>query len=105
MDMVQVVVMDGCRVRAVGTKSTIEDADPELAIEWRKTAINQDEGYRAHRTAKDRWTLIKLVSRISVSAKNKQLSDGSWITDQDAHVVNFSINKLYLYGILKYRII
>lgn len=82
----QVVVMDGCRVRAVGTKSTIEDADPELAIEWRKAAINQNEGYRVHRTAKDRWTLIKLVSRISASARNRQLSDGSWITDQDAHV-------------------
>ncbi|CAD1468666.1 unnamed protein product, partial [Heterotrigona itama] len=84
MDMVQVVVMDGCRVRAVGTKSTIEDADPELAIEWRKTAINQDEEYRAHRTAKDRWALIKLASRIS--ARNKQPSDESWITDQDVHV-------------------
>ena len=88
--------MDGCRVRAVGTQSTIEDADPELAIEWKKTAINQDEEYRAHRTAKDRWTLIKLVSRISVGARNKQPSDESWITDQDVHVVSFSMNS-YIY--------
>ncbi|XP_060812927.1 ATP-binding cassette sub-family C member Sur isoform X1 [Bombus pascuorum] len=82
----QVVVMDGCRIRVVGTKSAIEDADPELAIEWRKTATNKDEGYRADRTAKDKWALMKLVSRIGVSATNKRLGDGSWTTDQDAHV-------------------
>ncbi|XP_043605687.1 ATP-binding cassette sub-family C member Sur isoform X3 [Bombus pyrosoma] len=82
----QVVVMDGCRIRVVGTKSAIEDADPELAIEWRKTATNKNERYRADRTAKDKWALMKLVSRIGVSATNKRLGDGSWTTDQDAHV-------------------
>ncbi|XP_017788164.1 PREDICTED: ATP-binding cassette sub-family C member Sur [Habropoda laboriosa] len=82
----QVVVMDGSRVRAVGTKSAIEDSDPVLALEWRKTARRKDEGPRAHRTAKDRWSLIRLVSRIGINVKKKQPDDGSWITDQDAHV-------------------
>lgn len=79
--------MDGCRIRAVGTKSAIEDSDPELATEWRKTETRGNEG-RAHRTAKDRWSLIKLVSRIGINAKNKRPSDGSWVTDHDAHVVD-----------------
>ncbi|XP_017767068.1 PREDICTED: ATP-binding cassette sub-family C member Sur [Eufriesea mexicana] len=81
----QVIVMDGCRIRAVGTKSAIEDSDPELANEWKKTETRGNEG-RAHRTAKDRWSLIKLVSRIGINAKNKRPSDGSWVTDRDAHV-------------------
>ncbi|XP_076160818.1 sulfonylurea receptor isoform X2 [Ptiloglossa arizonensis] len=82
----QVIVMDSCRVRAVGTKSFIEDSDPELAIEWRKAATRQPDGRRVRRTAKDRWSLIRLVSRIGINLKNKQASDGSWVTDQEAHV-------------------
>lgn len=87
MGTIKVVVMDGCRIRTIGTKSAIEDFDPELAIEWRKMETTEEDGYhRVYRTAKDRWSLIKLVSRIGNNAKNK-LRDKSWITDQDAHVV------------------
>ncbi|CAK9810065.1 ATP-binding cassette sub-family C member 9 [Anthophora plagiata] len=82
----QVVVMDGSRVRAVGTKSAIEESDAELALEWKKTETRKDEGARAHRTAKDRWSLIRLISRIGINAKKKQPEDGSWIIDQDAHM-------------------
>ncbi|KZC13248.1 ATP-binding cassette sub-family C member Sur [Dufourea novaeangliae] len=83
----QVIVMHGCRVRAVGTKSTIEDSDPELAAEWRTAAARGNNlSCRVHRTAKDRWSLIRLVSRIGINLRNKQASDGSWITDQEAHV-------------------
>lgn len=88
---IKVVVMDGCRIRTIGTKSAIEDFDPELAIEWRKMETKEEDGYRrVYRTAKDRWSLIKLVSRIGNNAKNK-LRDKSWITDQNAHVV-YTIN-------------
>lgn len=80
--------MDAGRVRAVGTKSSIEDSDPELANEWRNSIIRKNDGHRVHRTAKDRWSLIRLVSRIGINVKNRQ--SGSWITDQDAHVVNGS---------------
>ncbi|XP_076755199.1 sulfonylurea receptor isoform X2 [Xylocopa sonorina] len=82
----QVIVMDGCRIRAMGTKSAIEDSDPELAIEWRKSTTRQEKGQYVHRTAKDRWSLIRLVSRIGTNVKKKLPEDGSWITDQDAHV-------------------
>ncbi|XP_076544094.1 sulfonylurea receptor [Osmia lignaria lignaria] len=80
----QIIVMDGGRIRAVGTKSSIEDSDPELANEWRNITTRKNDGHRVYRTAKDRWSLIRLVSRISINVKNKQ--SGSWITDQDAHV-------------------
>ncbi|CAL7947692.1 unnamed protein product [Xylocopa violacea] len=82
----QVIVMDGCRIRAMGTKSAIEDSDPELAMEWRKTTTRQDKRQHIYKTAKDRWSLIRLVSRIGTNVKKKLPEDGSWITDQDAHV-------------------
>lgn len=92
MGTIKVVVMDGCRIRTIGTKSAIEDFDPELAIEWRKTETKEEDGYRVHRTTKNRWSLIKLISRIGNNAKNKS-GNKSWITDQDAHVVH-TINNL-----------
>ncbi|XP_076279079.1 sulfonylurea receptor [Lasioglossum baleicum] len=82
----QVIAMDDCRVRATGTKSAIEESDPDLATEWRKAATRQQDGQRAHRIAKERWSLLRLVSRIGINVKNKKTSDGSWITEQDAHV-------------------
>lgn len=80
--------MDGCRVRAVGTKSSIEDADPELATEWRIAASRQQDDDESQKTARDRWSLIRLVSRIGFNARDRNTSDGSWSVDRDAHVVN-----------------
>lgn len=94
---VKVIVMDDCRIRAVGTKSSIEDMDPELAGEWRIAALRRENNNRSQRTAKDRWSLIRLVSRIGINVRNRQASDGSWITDRDAHVV---ITTTYINNIL-----
>ncbi|RLU19415.1 hypothetical protein DMN91_007972 [Ooceraea biroi] len=63
----QVIVMDACRVRAVGMKSSIEDMDPELAAEWRTAATRRENENRYQKTAKDRWSLIRLVSRIGIN--------------------------------------
>ena len=80
--------MDSCRVRAQGTKSSIEDSDPILAEDWREAAKRRNiVTPEVHRTAKDRWSLIRLVSRIGISVKHRNLSDGSWSTDREAHVV------------------
>lgn len=79
--------MDNCRVRAVGTKSNIEDMDPELAAEWRIADSRQENENRFQKTAKDRWSLIRLVSRIGIGITKRHASDGSWIIDRDAHVV------------------
>ena len=80
--------MESCRVRAIGTKSSIEKSDPKLAAEWREAAKRKVEDHQVQKTAKDRWSLIRLISRISVSIRQKNTTDGSWITDQDAHVVD-----------------
>lgn len=79
--------MESCRVRAIGTKSSIEKSFPDLATEWREAAKRKIEDHRVQKTAKDRWSLIRLISRISISIRQKNTTDGSWITDQDAHVV------------------
>lgn len=80
--------MDSCRVRAVGTKSSIEDMDPELAAEWRIADSRRENENRFQKTAKDRWSLIRLVSRIGIGITKRHASDGSWIIDRDIHVVN-----------------
>ncbi|XP_067206473.1 ATP-binding cassette sub-family C member Sur isoform X2 [Linepithema humile] len=82
----QVIVMEDCRVRAVGTKSSIEDMDPELAEEWRIAYSRRENENHSQRTAKDRWSLIRLVSKIGINVKNRHASDGSWIFDRDSHV-------------------
>ncbi|XP_025268777.1 ATP-binding cassette sub-family C member Sur isoform X2 [Camponotus floridanus] len=82
----QIIVMDSCRVRAVGTKSGIEDMDPELAAEWRIADSRRENENRFQKTAKDRWSLIRLVSRIGIGITKRHASDGSWIIDRDIHV-------------------
>lgn len=86
--------MDGCRVRAVGTKSSIEDMDSELAAEWRIVDSEREDEDHFQKTAKDRWSLIKLVYRIRMN-KTRRNVDGSWITDRDAYVVNDRRNRIY----------
>ncbi|XP_012273062.1 ATP-binding cassette sub-family C member Sur [Orussus abietinus] len=82
----QVVAMEGCRVRAVGSRTSIEEEDSKLAEEWQEAVKRQDDRHQPPRTAKDRWSLIRLVSRIGIAVRQRHASDGSWITDQDAHV-------------------
>ncbi|XP_011881729.1 PREDICTED: ATP-binding cassette sub-family C member Sur [Vollenhovia emeryi] len=77
----QIIVMDGCRVRAVGTKSSIENTDSGLAAEWRIADSRREDENRFHKTAKDRWSLIKLVYRIGMNKTRRHVSDGSWISD------------------------
>lgn len=78
--------MDGCRVRAVGTKSSIEDIDSGLAAEWRIMDSRREDENHFQKTVKDRWSLIKLVYRLNKTRRH--VSDGSWVTNRDAYVVN-----------------
>ncbi|XP_018345324.1 PREDICTED: ATP-binding cassette sub-family C member Sur [Trachymyrmex septentrionalis] len=82
----QIIVMDGCRVRAVGTKSSIEDTDSELAAEWRTVNTRHEDENQFQKTTKDRWSLIKLVYRIGMNKTKKHVDDGWWTTDRDAYV-------------------
>ncbi|KAG5323862.1 SUR protein, partial [Acromyrmex heyeri] len=67
----QIIVMDGCRVRAVGTKSSIENTDSELAAEWRIVNTTHEDENQFNKTTKDRWSLIKLVCRIRMNKTKK----------------------------------
>lgn len=88
--------MDGCRVRAIGTKSSIEDMDSELAAEWRIADSRREDENPFQKTAKDRWSLIKLIYRIgNTNRTRRHFSDGSWITNRDAHVVNNKKSRIY----------
>ncbi|XP_043281302.1 ATP-binding cassette sub-family C member Sur isoform X2 [Venturia canescens] len=83
-----IIAMDCCGVREVGTKSTIESSDPILGEEWRQSSqrrglVNKE----IHKTAKDRWSLVRLISRIGISVKHRNANDGSWSTDRDAYVI------------------
>ncbi|XP_034942129.1 ATP-binding cassette sub-family C member Sur-like [Chelonus insularis] len=83
----QVIVTEDCRIRAVGTLTSIELTDPALIEEWKETARRRLDIAGGPRTAKERWSLVRLVSRIAgISMKHRHASDGSWITDADAHV-------------------
>jgi len=79
--------MDGCRIRAVGTKSSIENMDSELAAEWRIVDSRRENENQFEEIAKDRWSLIKLVYRIGMNKTRRHVSDGSWVTDREAYVV------------------
>lgn len=79
--------MDFCQIRAVGTKINIEKTDSALAAEWREAVKRKVNDHQVQKTAKDRWSLIRLISRISISIRQRNSIDGSWIIDQDAHVV------------------
>ncbi|XP_015114991.1 ATP-binding cassette sub-family C member Sur [Diachasma alloeum] len=80
-----IVALENCRLRSVGPLSLIEATDPQLLQEWKEAAKRRADVI--HRTAKDRWSLVRLVSRIAgFSAKHRHASDGSWMTEQDAHV-------------------
>ncbi|XP_046482248.1 ATP-binding cassette sub-family C member Sur isoform X1 [Neodiprion pinetum] len=82
-----IVAMEGCRVRSVGSRAAIEVSDPELAAEWREAARRKDSQSKAQKTAKDRWSLVRLVSRIGINLQRSiNAEDGSWSTDQDANV-------------------
>jgi hypothetical protein len=38
--------------------------------------------------ARERWQLLRLVSRIGMQLKQRNIMDGSWQTDEEAHVVS-----------------
>lgn len=90
--------MDCCGVHEVGTKTSIENSDPILAEEWRQSSQRRNVvNTEIHKTAKDRWSLVRLISRIGISVKHRNANDGSWSTDQDAYVVSSFIFHILYY--------
>jgi hypothetical protein len=77
-------------VRAQGSLKEIEANDGELVRNWR-TAMSrealEEKRHARSESARERWQLLKLVSRIGIQLKHRNIVDGTWQTDEEAHVV------------------
>ncbi|PSN38190.1 hypothetical protein C0J52_15039, partial [Blattella germanica] len=85
----QIIALDGGTVRVQGTLSEIEASDSELVRNWRtimsREALEEKRSARSE-AARERWQLLRLVSRIGVQLKQRNIVDGTWQTDEEAHV-------------------
>ncbi|XP_044013895.1 ATP-binding cassette sub-family C member Sur-like [Aphidius gifuensis] len=86
----KIIVMDNCKILTTGTMLSLEKNHPALINEWNESLKHQKNKLTIHKTAKERWSLIRLVSRIAgikvkYNIKNKN-NEKSWTTDYDAHV-------------------
>jgi hypothetical protein len=82
--------MEDGTVRAQGSLTEIEASNRELVCNWRTIMSREalEEGRNARsQAARERWQLLKLVSRIGVQLKQRSVVDGTWQTDEEAHVV------------------
>lgn len=77
-------------MRAQGSLREIEATDRELVHNWRaamsREALEEKRNARSG-AARERWQLLKLVSRIGLQLKHSNIVDGTWQTDEEAHVV------------------
>ncbi|KAJ9596446.1 hypothetical protein L9F63_012530, partial [Diploptera punctata] len=85
----QIIALDGGTVRAHGSLAEIEASDSELVKNWKammsREALEEKRGVRSE-AARERWQLLRLVSRIGVQLKQRNIVDGTWQTDEVAHV-------------------
>uniref|UniRef100_A0A1B6GIW2 Uncharacterized protein n=2 Tax=Cuerna arida TaxID=1464854 RepID=A0A1B6GIW2_9HEMI len=70
----QVIIMEKGRVKACGSPAELERAGVSVL------GHALDETQRG-RTARERWQLVKLVSRIGLQLKQRNLADGTWRAD------------------------
>lgn len=86
----QIIALEGGTVRAHGSLAEIEASDPELVHMWRATmskeALEEKRNARSE-AARERWQLLRLVSRIGMQLKQRNIVDGTWQTDEEAHVM------------------
>lgn len=83
--------MEKNAIRCQGTLMDIERKDGALMKAWKAIMTREaleDQNTVKGKTARERWQLIKLVSRIGVQLKQKNIEDGTWQTEEEAHVVS-----------------
>jgi hypothetical protein len=69
----------------------LERKDPDLVADWRSAMSRQEENQKAARgrTARERWQLVRLVSRIGSQLRQKVVSpDGTWQAGEEAPMVS-----------------
>ncbi|XP_067013510.2 ATP-binding cassette sub-family C member Sur, partial [Anabrus simplex] len=85
----QIVAMEGGQVRAQGTLAHIEAVDRELVQTWQnimtREQLEEKQGARGH-TARERWRLVRLVSRFGVQMKQRSVTHGSWQAEEGGQV-------------------
>lgn len=81
--------MENGNIKTSGSFTEVERSGISFMGEWQAN----DEAYKG-RTARERWQLIRLVSRIGQQLRQRNLNDEVWGADQ---MVNF-------YYFLKYFI-
>lgn len=89
--------MEDGNIKTSGSFTELEKSGINFIGEWQ----TNDEAYKG-RTARERWQLIRLVSRIGQQLKQRNLNNEVWGTDQ---VVNFSnLQKVFSLTLLFYVI-
>ena len=113
INILQIIAMENGHIRTQGSLTEIERKDPELFQAWKssvKRELESNEDWTdgkartegnfkkslkatdvreavGNKTAKERWQLVRLVSRISSQLRQNIISDGTWQTEEEAHVV------------------
>lgn len=80
--------MEKGKIREQGTLRQLEVRDPDLTNEWSKIMnLGTNENECKSKTARDRWNLFRLVSRIGNQLKHRNSVHGTWTTSEETHVV------------------
>lgn len=83
--------MEKGEVRAQGTLQEIEEKNPNLVKTWQamisREALEERNVSRGH-TARERWHLIKLVSRFGVQFKQRNIKFGVWQAEEGSVAVS-----------------
>ncbi|XP_046995474.1 ATP-binding cassette sub-family C member Sur [Schistocerca americana] len=80
----KIIALEKGRIRAQGTLKDIESIDKELVKSWRtvmnREALEEKKLSKSH-TAKERWQLIRLISRFGMQLKQQRVKDNIWQSD------------------------
>ncbi|CAL8071482.1 unnamed protein product [Orchesella dallaii] len=84
-----IIAMERGRIRIQGTLPEIQAKDPQCYKEWQEMISRKEQELniqREARTAKERWTLLKLVSKVGLQFKHNRMVDkGGWKTDEETN--------------------
>lgn len=83
-----IIAMERGSIRIQGTLPEIQSRDPQCYKEWQELISRKEKELHIQRetkTAKERWTLLKLVSRVGLQFKYNRMHDksGGWKTTEE----------------------
>ncbi|CAG7720775.1 unnamed protein product [Allacma fusca] len=81
-----IICMERGRIRIQGTLADIKVQDPTLHAEWTEIMTQKEaeiQKQQETKTAKERWSLLKLVSKIGLQFKHRNSEGGIWKVSDD----------------------